>query len=276
MINDPREEQSMHRPPAIRVITAAGALSVLLTVLVTSTASAGQFTVASCQADRTNFSTTAFNDFATRGMTIRRACNPEGPGIRGLVTGNATRRGRVPRGSVAMVAIAAPSGTQFTTFRWAGTARRRDCRYALQLYAEGPSIKPIALKNVRANRHCPKPTRAQAAGYRSRTFNVNGSTRIVQRVICVGGDGHRSCSARGANYIRTYQAAVGIADGQPPSAAIAADTALANGAWVAGNQRLNYAAEDNVGVRLAQGVVGDGIGGGGRPPGRPGAPAGAD
>ena len=41
---------------------------------------AGQFTVASCQADRLNFSTTAFTDFATRGMKIRRACNPEGPG----------------------------------------------------------------------------------------------------------------------------------------------------------------------------------------------------
>ncbi|HET7427698.1 MAG TPA: hypothetical protein VFJ50_11685, partial [Gemmatimonadales bacterium] len=50
-------------------------------------------------------------------------------------------------------------------------------------------------------------------------------------------------------------------DGQPPSATIAADTPLASGAWVAGNQRLNYAADDNVGVRLAQAVVGDGIGG---------------
>src|SRR4051794_29708808 len=164
----------MHRPPAIRVITAAGALSVLLVVLATGTVYAGQFTVASCQADPANFSTTAFNDFATRGMTIRRACNPEGPGIRGLVTANATGRGTVPRGSVAMVALSAPSGTHFTTFRWAGSARRRDCRYALQLYAEGPGIKPIPIKNVRANQHCPRPAHAQAAGYRSRIFIVTG------------------------------------------------------------------------------------------------------
>src|SRR5687767_11511929 len=124
---------------AVGVIVAAGALSVLLAIP-QAAAAAGEFTVASCQADRISFSTTAFNDFATRGMTVRRACNPEGPGIRGLVTANSTRRGSVPRGSVAMVAFAAPSGTRFTKLRWAGSARRRDCRYALQLYSEGPDV----------------------------------------------------------------------------------------------------------------------------------------
>jgi hypothetical protein len=48
----------MHRP-AVRVIAAAGALSVLLAALAASSAWAGQFTVASCQADQLNFSTTA-------------------------------------------------------------------------------------------------------------------------------------------------------------------------------------------------------------------------
>src|SRR5204863_2034732 len=99
---------------------------------------------------------------ASRGMRIRSACNPEGPGLRGLVTANVIRRGTVPRGAVARVSISAPAGTQFTTFRWAGTARRRDCRYALQLWADGPGIRTIPLKNVRANQHCPKPRRAQA------------------------------------------------------------------------------------------------------------------
>jgi hypothetical protein len=251
----------MHRPPAVRVIATAGVLSVLCVALPPAGAVAGQFTVASCQADRVNFSTTAFNDFATRGMTIRRACNPEGPGIRGLVTANATGRTTVPRGSVAMVAISAPGGTSFTTFRWAGSARRHDCRYALQLYAEGPDIKPIPIKNVRAAQHCPRQARAQAAGYQSRTFNVTGATRIVQRVICEGGDGRKSCSARGTNYIRTYQAEVGVADQQPPTATIATDSPLATGAWVSGSQPLNYDAQDNVGVRLAQGVVADRVAG---------------
>lgn len=254
----------MRRTQMARLIAHTWVLSILLAACMVSGASAGEFTLASCQADRANFSSTAFNDFATRGMKIRRACNPEGPGIRGLVTANATGQQAVPRGSIAMVAISAPPGTRFTSFRWAGSARRVDCRYSLQLYAEGPDIKTIPIKNVRANQECPGRSpglTVQAAGYRSRTFNVNGATRIVQRVVCAGGDGRKSCSARSVNYIRTYKAEVGVADEQAPTATIAGDTPLAAGAWVGGNQPLNYSAEDNVGVRLAQAVAGERIGG---------------
>ena len=252
----------MHRPPAIRVIATAGAVSALLTLALTASAVAGVFTVASCQADRVNFSSTAFDDFATRGMSIRRACNPEGPGIRGLVTANATGRVAVPRGSVAMAALSAPQGTSFTTFQWAGSLRRTDCRYALQIYAEGPAIKSIPIKNVRANQGCGGGAAGvQAAGYRSRTFNVNGATRIVQRVICAGGGGRRSCSARSASYIRTYKATVGVADEQGPAAAIVDDTPLASGAWVAGSQPLHYDAQDNVGVRKASALASEQAGG---------------
>src|SRR4051812_13635830 len=129
----------MHRAAAVRVTVAAGALSVLLAALSASAAFAGQFTVASCQADQLNFSTTAFGDFATRGMKIVRACNPEGPGLRGLVTANVIQSGSVPRGAASIATINAPAGTTFMTLRWAGSARRRDCRYALQLYADVPS-----------------------------------------------------------------------------------------------------------------------------------------
>src|SRR5688572_6714143 len=114
----------MHRAPAIRVIAIAGAVAALLTGGWSTTAFAGQFTVASCQADQISFSSAAFNHFATRGMGIRRACNPEGLGMRGLVTANSVGRVAVPRGSVAMAALSAPEGTRFTTFRWAGSARR--------------------------------------------------------------------------------------------------------------------------------------------------------
>src|SRR3954471_647305 len=244
------------RPTAHRCALASACVAMLM-ALAAEGATAGEFAVANCQADPLNFSTRAFDEFATRGMKIKRACDPEGPGLRGLITSNVVRGGRVPRGAVAMVTIRAPLGTRFTSFRWAGTARRLDCRYALQLYAEAPDIQPIAIKNVRANQRCPRPRRAQAAGYRSRTFDVTGATRIVQRVICVGGDGRKSCSARGANYIRTYQAEVGVVDQQPPAATIAADTPLATGAWVSGSQPLNYDAEDNVGVRAARLVSGD-------------------
>src|SRR4051812_10453136 len=248
------------RPTAHRCALASACVAMLM-ALAAEGATAGEFAVANCQADPLNFSTRAFDEFATRGMKIKRACDPEGPGLRGLITSNVVRGGRVPRGAVAMVTVSAPPGTRFTSFRWAGTARRRDCRYALQLYAEAPDIQPIAIKNVRANQRCPRRKRAQAAGYRSRTFNVTGATRIVQRVICVGGDRRKSCSARGRNYIRTYQAEVGVVDEQAPTATIAADTPLATGAWVNGSQPLNYDAQDNVGVRLAQAVAGGRISG---------------
>lgn len=239
----------------IRRCAVSGALSLLLLAMLAGRAAAAEFSVAACQADRLNFSTGAFQDFATRGMSVRRACNPEGPGLRGLVTANVIRRTPVRRGAVSMVAITAPHGTRFTTFRWAGTARRHDCRYALQLYADGPDIQPIPIKNVRANERCPRANRAQAAGYRARTFRVNGSTRIVQRIICVAGRGSRACSARGGNYIRTYKAEVGIADELPPAATVAADTPLARGEWVSGSQSLNYDASDNVGVRTAKALI---------------------
>src|SRR5438067_218602 len=109
-------------------------MSMVVLVLVataTDRAVAGEYAVANCQADPLNFSTRAFDDFATRGMKIRRACDPEGPGLRGLITSNVVRGGRVRRGAVAMAMLSAPAGTRFTSFRWAGTARRRDCRYAL-------------------------------------------------------------------------------------------------------------------------------------------------
>jgi hypothetical protein len=245
----------MRRAAISRACAVAAPLAVLLVALTTGDAAAGEFRVASCQADRLNFSTQAFSDFATRGMKIKRACNPEGPGLRGLITANVVDRGRVARGALALASINAPAGTRFTSFRWAGTVRRRDCRYALQLYADAPDIRPIPLKNVRANQGCPRARSAQAAGYRARTFNVSGATRIVQRVICVGGRGRKSCSARGSNYIRTYKAEVGVADTFSPAVGIIRDTALARGDWVGGAQPLNYDARDNVGVSAAQVVV---------------------
>ena len=241
----------MRSRQAARRVALTIASATLATAISTDRAGAGEFSVANCQADPLNYSTRAYEDFATRGMKIRRACDPEGPGQRGLITGNVVRDGRVRRGAVSMATISAPVGTRFTAFRWAGTARRRDCRYALQLYAEGPDIGTVSMKNVRANERCPRPAGAQIAGFRSRKFNIMGATRIVQRVICVGGDGRKTCSARGANYLRTYEAEVRIADVTAPSAGVIGDTPLGRGEWVSGTQPLNYDASDNVGVRAA-------------------------
>lgn len=233
-------------PPAFLV-----ALVLAIALSTPGIASAGEYTVASCQADSANFSTVAFADFATRGMNIRRACNPEGPGARGLVTGNTVRAAAVPRGSVAMATINAPAGTTFRSFRWAGSIRRGDCRFALQIYAEVPNGQPVSVKNVRANQGCAKSKSGQAAGYRSRAYDITGATRIVQRIVCMGGGGRKSCSGRQVNYVRTYKAVVSVIDTQAPTATILGDTPLAAGTWVAGTQPLGYDGQDNVGVRAA-------------------------
>ena len=225
-------------------------------------AAAGEFQVASCQSDSLNFSTRAFGDFATRGMQIKRACNPEGPGLRGLITSNVVRAGRVPRGAQSLVTISAPPGTHFTIVSVGGhgaPARLPLRAAALRRRAapDAPRAPAISIKNVRANDDCPRPARAKAAGYKSRTYNVSGATRIVQRVVCVGGGGRQSCSARGSNYIRTYKA-----DGRCRRRRAARgrrscrDTPLARGEWVSGSQPLNYDAADNVGVRLARAFIG--------------------
>lgn len=238
-----------------RITISVLAPTVLVMLVGATPARAGQFEVATCQADRLNYGTQAFGDFATRGMKIRRACNPEGTGLRGLVTSNVIRRARIDRGSMAAATIKAPPGTTFTTFRWAGSARRVDCRYSLQLYADVPGRNPIPIKNVRANQGCPPARRSQASAYRLRSFDVRGATSIVQRVVCSGGEGRSSCSAAASNYIRTYQAKVTIADEAGPSVAVTPDSALGRGEWVSGAQRLAYAASDNVGVRSAQAIV---------------------
>src|SRR5215218_6382795 len=242
------------RPASLAIGVAAAFLAVAGRV---DSAAASEFNINACQADRASFSTQAFEDFATRGMMWKRACDPEGPGLRGLVTANVVRPGRVERGARSYFILKAPDGTRFARLSWSGQARRRDCRYALQLWASRPDGPPVPIKNVRANRGCPHPGRAQAAGWpRAHTYDIAGATQIVQRTVCVGSSRTPYCSATGLNYIRTFKAQATVVDVSPPAISIVQDTPFTQGAWVNGVQSVNYAALDNVGVRLARAVVG--------------------
>lgn len=246
----PRAGRLSSRGLLLAVLTAAVALAV------PRQATAGQYTIFACQADGAGYASSAFQDFATRGMRWRRACNPLGRGLRGLITANVARAGRVARGAQSGFVLAAPPGTAFARLRWSGHARRRDCRYALQLYAERPG-GPVAIRNVRANRRCPRRDRAQASGWpRPRAYDLGSATRIVQRVVCVGAPSRRFCSARGQNYIRTFSAEVRVIDGLGPSAAIVTDSPLARSEWVGGIQSFGYDAADNAGVRSAVVLLG--------------------
>jgi hypothetical protein len=230
----------------------AAAAAVLLAAPMASPprAAAGEFTIDACQADAGNFASTAFENFATRGMRWRRACNPLGPGLRGLVTANVVSTGKVAHGAQSAFVLEAPPGTAFSRLRWSGHAQRRDCRYALQMYAVRPDGSDATIKNVRANRRCPGPGGAQASSWpRPRAFDLGGATKIVQRVVCVGAPSAQFCSGRGLNYMQTFTAEATVVDTSGPSVSIVPDTSLARGEWVSGTQALNYETTDNVGVR---------------------------
>ena len=222
-------------------------------LLVSRPAAASEFTINACQADRAEFSTQAFDDFANRGMMWKRACDPEGPGLRGLVTANVVRAGRVARGARSYFVLNAPSGTRFARLSWSGQARRRDCRYALQVWAARPDGPSVAIKNVRANRGCPMTGHAQAAGWPgAHNYNIAGATKIIQRVLCVGSTKTPYCSARSLNYIRTFKAQATVVDVSPPGVTITRDNAFTRGEWVRGSQTVRYSALDNVGVRRSR------------------------
>lgn len=232
------------------VLLASAFVLAILAVAQPGRASAGEFTITDCGADHSEYATPAFEEFASRGMRWRRACNPQGPGLRGLVTANVSGKGQVPKGAQSAFVLEAPPGTTFSSYRWSGTMRRRDCRYALQLYAVTPTEQAIPIKNVRAGRGCPRPDEAQASGWpQPRGYDVKGTTAVVQRLICKGGSGTTGCSARGLNYVQTYTAEATVVDESPPSVSIVPDDPLARGEWVGGTQALPLEASDNVGIR---------------------------
>jgi hypothetical protein len=247
------------RPTRSAWIAIVAATIVFLALLSPRPANAGEYTIYACQADEAGYVSSAFQNFATRGMKWRRACDPRGKGLRGLVTANVPRAGQVEKGAQSGFILDAPPGTTFSHFRWSGQARRRDCRYALQLFAQRPDGSPIPMKNVRANRGCPRPGMAQASGAPfPRAYDLGGATRIVQRVVCVGSPKHQFCSARGRNYIRTFSAEATVVDGIAPSVGVAQDSPFTRGEWVRGKQGFDYEASDNVGIKSTTALISGG------------------
>ena len=190
-------------------------------------ASAGQFTVVTCQGDNVRYSADAFSKVATPDMRIVNACNP-GPAPRGLITRNKVRGGKhVAYGAYAAVVLHPPAGTVFTHLRWSGHGQRKECRFALQMWAEGASMQPSieTIANRIARSSCPPPPRNQprraqdadldAVDWPLKDFDFpGGATQIVQRTICLS---RRGCSVGRANYIRTEVANLTVQDEAPPS-----------------------------------------------------------
>jgi hypothetical protein len=270
------------RTTTVRVAPVAAVASVLAWLLATAApAAAGTYTVSACTAaKRFGHQTHAFADLSalpsvrTGGMYMRRACGEFDGKPFGMVAGNVVRSGRVRRGHQAGFVIDAPPGTSFVNLNWSGKALRRDCRYALQMYAlaaDGSVVKVRrqngrvvgGIRNFPANRHCARKDPGNSylqvsqlgQKYRPHLFGMLGpATRIVQRTVCVGGTRKRFCSARSINRIHTWWAEATVADSSPPSVAMVQDSPFTQGAWVsAGTQSVGYTVSDNVGVK--RGVV---------------------
>jgi hypothetical protein len=250
--------KSSHRHPRHRAeapFLAALAVAVLALVAAPRPALGGQFTIATCQANGA-YSSGAFEDFATRGMKWRRACNPLGPGLRGLVTANVSGEGHVATGSQSAFVLSAPPGTTFSALRWSGYAHRRDCRYSLQLYAVRPDGSSDTIRNVKADHSCPRPSEAQGSSWpRPTDYELGGADKIVQRVVCMGAPQANYCSAKGQNYLQTFTAEATVTDETPPSVSVSPGGPLVAGEWVSGSQGFGYEASDNTGVKAVQGWV---------------------
>ena len=266
------------RATTVRLTLLATLACVLTWLLATAApAAAGTYTVeACCAAERFGSSSQAFVDFPTlgiptSGMYMRRACGRFDNAPVGLVVGNVVRSGRVGRGTQAGFVLDAPPSTSFVKFDWSGRARRRDCRYSLQMYALAGDGSPVkvrwpdgtvhgGLRNFLANRSCGKTDRGYAQiaqvgrKYLPQPFAMLGpATRIVQRSVCVGGSRKHFCTARSINRIQTFSAAATVADATQPSVSIVQDNPFTQGTWVSsGTQSVGYTVSDNVGVKTAE------------------------
>ncbi|HEX4307192.1 MAG TPA: Ig-like domain repeat protein [Solirubrobacterales bacterium] len=249
----PPHPRSGPRRSAPLLTIAALALALLASATAPRPALAGQFTIATCQANG-SYSSGAFQDFATRGMKWRRACNPLGPGLRGLVTANVPGEGHVAVESQSAFVLEAPPATTFSSLNWSGYAHRRDCRYALQLYAVRPDGSTDTIRNVKADHGCPKQSdKAQASSWpRPTSYELGGATRIVQRVVCMGAPQATYCSAKGQNYLQTFTAEATVIDETPPSVSVSPGGPLVAGEWVSGSQEISDEATDNTGVKAIQ------------------------
>src|SRR4029077_19832640 len=233
------------RTPILTIL----AVAIITLVAAPRSAMAGQFTIATCQANG-DYASGAFEDFATRGMKWRRACNPLGPGLRGLVTANVPSEGHVPVESQSAFVLEAPPQTTFSSLNWSGYAHRRDCRYALQLYAVRADGSVDTIRNVKANHDCPKPKAAQGQSWpRPTTYELGGAGRIVQRVVCMGATSASYCSAKGQNYLQTFTAEATVVDETLPSVSVSPGGSFVAGEWVSGDQGFGYEAADNTGVK---------------------------
>jgi hypothetical protein len=248
----------------------AAILAALALLAMPGAASAGEFSIFTCFDDPNQEGLAFDGSLEAAGMDVKPACLRQGPGMRGMVTANATGRHGAERGALARVEIAAPDGTYFSQLRWWGKHRRADCRYGVELFADdgqGRNVHPVQkLAPRRQKTSCLERGRPQS-GYNADPtglrvagdptpgwWPIPGTSRIVQQLKCAAPRGER-CSRRSLNYLRTFGLVANVTDPNPPAIAVGDGGDLRAGRWVNGRQQLNYGASDNVGIRSVDAVL---------------------
>jgi hypothetical protein len=268
------------RTTTARVAPLAGACAVAVVLAAAAPAAAGTYDVSACRAAATApgqpAPSDAFSAFTqlpapfsipTSGMTMERGCVERGGRVGGLIAGNSLDGGaRVRRGRQAGFYLDAPPQTTITHLWWSGKIWRRDCRYSAQVYGLDGGGRPVrSVENRQAYRDCPRVDRrtnkvllaVRKVGQPDvpASFPMPpGVTRIVQRVVCVGGP-NGFCTNRSLNRIVTWYARATIDDPHPPTASIVQDNAFTQGAWTNGTQSVGYTANDPYGGGIKTAVA---------------------
>ena len=146
-------------------------------------------------------------------------------------------------------------------------ARARGCPGAARRGAGARAGAPMGRWATHDTRREPPPEAGRAGDRELREVESRGHTTRprrpsprhetaptrASRAAAAPGTVHAKAGGSG---IQTLQAKVLLKDVQAPTVQILGDTALAGGAWVRGDQPLNYTASDNIGIERAQPVIG--------------------
>jgi hypothetical protein len=218
----------------------AAALYAATLMTVCSDASAGQYTVGSCDsAAAFGHNSAAWARFANAGSTYE-SCPTNGgdtAGVSDRLTGGGTYTGFSHSGHY----FTAPPGATITQLRWAGRMARQDCRWGIYFRAL-PSFSAIL--------GAPPGQFCDTSGFDNRGWPLAfaippDTTRLEQLVVC----GDAQCPAGATMHSHILE--VTINDPVPPNVSL--DGPLASGQWVSGTAgkfpEVRVSAADNAGVQ---------------------------
>src|SRR5919108_3607535 len=203
-----------------RILLATAAACCTPLVLLCSGATAGQYTVVSCDsAAAFGHNTTAWVAYGNAG-TAYEACPTNGGTQAGI--SNRLTQGTYGGFSHSGHAFTAPPGATITRIKWSGRMARDNCRWAVYFRAVPSGALVHGMPN---GQFC------ETLGFDNRGFPLfmpvpGGTTRLEQLVIC----GASECPPGAVFHTHTIE--VTVDDPVPPSISLGGP--LASGQWVSG------------------------------------------